>query len=118
MERWGGYFRRHAAAVLLAALLLLPGAVFARVTGDTILLGAAVSLTGRYSTSGHDTRNGYDLTVRMINEAGGVRVAGKAYQLEILYYDDEATPARGAQLAERLIRQDGIQFMLGPYSSG
>src|SRR5207248_2054143 len=35
-----------------------------------------------------------------------------------LYYDDESTPARGAQLAERLISQDGVQFVLGAYSSG
>ncbi len=104
--------------LLAAALLLLPGTVFARVTDDTIVLGAAVSLTGRYTTAGHHTRNGYDLAVRMINEQGGVVVAGTAYRLEILYYDDESTPARGAQLAERLIRQDGIRFMLGPYSSG
>ena len=82
------------------------------------MLGAAVSLTGRYTTAGHHTRNGYDLAVRMINERGGVVVAGTAYRLEVLYYDDESTPARGAQLAERLIRQDGIRFMLGPYSSG
>lgn len=34
------------------------------------------------------------------------------------YYDDESTPARGAQLAERLIQQDGVEYMLGPYSSG
>ena len=104
--------------LLAGASLLLPGAVFARVTDDTIVLGAAVSLTGRYTTAGHHTRNGYDLAVKMINERGGVVVAGTAYRLEILYYDDESTPARGAQLAERLIRQDGVRFMLGPYSSG
>ncbi len=104
--------------LLAAALLFVPAAAFARVTDDTIVLGAAVSLTGRYTTAGHHTRNGYDLAVRMINEQGGVVVAGTAYRLEILYYDDESTPARGAQLAERLIRQDGIRFMLGPYSSG
>ena len=101
-----------------AALLLLPQAALARVTDDTIVLGAAVSLTGRYTTAGNHTRKGYDLAVRMINDRGGVRVAGKSYRLEILYYDDESTPARGAQLAERLIRQDGVTFMLGPYSSG
>ena len=109
---------RMAAALLAAALLLLPAVGFARVTGDTIVLGAAVSLTGRYTTAGNHTRKGYDLAVKMINERGGVRVAGKDYRLEILYYDDESTPARGAQLAERLIRQDGVRFMLGPYSSG
>ena len=107
-----------AALFLGAALLILPQAALARVTDDTIVLGAAVSLTGRYTTAGNHTRKGYDLAVRMINDRGGVRVAGKSYRLEILYYDDESTPARGAQLAERLIRQDGVTFMLGPYSSG
>ena len=122
MERRIRYFRLRASGalplLLVAAFLLVPGAVLARVTGDTIVLGAAVSLTGRYTTAGHHTRNGYDLAVKMINERGGVVVAGKPYRLEIHYYDDESTPARGAQLAERLIRQDGIRFMLGPYSSG
>ncbi len=110
---------RSVAALLAAALvLLLPVVGFARVSEDTIVLGAAVSLTGKYTTAGNHTRKGYDLAVKMINERGGVRVAGKDYRLEILYYDDESTPARGAQLAERLIRQDGVRFMLGPYSSG
>ena len=109
---------RKLTALLAAVLLVLPAVGFARVTGDTIVLGAAVSLTGRYTTAGNHTRKGYDLAVKMINERGGVRVAGKAYRLEILYYDDESTPARGAQLAERLIRQDGVRYMLGPYSSG
>jgi branched-chain amino acid transport system substrate-binding protein len=45
-------------------------------------------------------------------------VGGVAHKIEIVYYDDESTPARGAQLAERLIQQDGVQFLLGPYSSG
>ena len=109
---------RKLTALLAAVLLVLPAVGFARVTGDTIVLGAAVSLTGRYTTAGNHTRKGYDLAVKMINERGGVRVAGKDYRLKILYYDDESTPARGAQLAERLIRQDGVRYMLGPYSSG
>ena len=109
---------RIATALLAAALMLLPALGFGRVNEDTIVLGAAVSLTGKYTTAGNHTRKGYDLAVKMINERGGVRVAGKDYRLEVLYYDDESTPARGAQLAERLIRQDGVRFMLGPYSSG
>ena len=104
--------------LLATALWVLPQAAFARVDGDTIVLGAAVSLTGKYTTAGNHTRNGYDLAVKAINERGGVRVGDRGYRLEVLYYDDESTPARGAQLAERLIRQDGVQFMLGPYSSG
>ena len=89
----------------------------AKVEGDTIVLGSAISFTGKYSTNGIHAKNGYNLGVKRINETGGVRVGGKAYRLKIIYYDDESTPLRTAQLAERLIKQDGVKFMLGPYSS-
>jgi branched-chain amino acid transport system substrate-binding protein len=98
------------------ALAVAPAA--AKVEGDTIILGSAISLTGKYSTNGIHAQNGYELAVKQINEMGGVKVGGKSYKLKIVYYDDESTPARGAQLAERLIQQDGVKFMLGPYSSG
>jgi branched-chain amino acid transport system substrate-binding protein len=48
----------------------------------------------------------------------GVKVGGKTYKIQIKYYDDESTPARAGQLADRLIKQDGIKFILGPYGSG
>ena len=89
-----------------------------KVEGDTIILGSAISLTGKYATNGLHTQRGYDYAAKVINEAGGVKVGGKSYKLAIKYYDDESTPARGAQLAERLIQQDGVDYMLGPYSSG
>lgn len=86
---------------------------------DTITLGAAVSLTGKYSTNGQNTKYGYELATKMINEKmGGVKVGDKTYQLEVKFYDDESNTTRGAELAERLIQQDGIKFVLGPYSSG
>jgi len=91
---------------------------FAKVVGDKIILGAAVSLTGKYSSNGVHTQNGYNLAVDRINSMGGVKVGGKSYKFEIIYYDDESNSGRAAQLAERLIKQDGVQFMLGPYSSG
>ncbi len=85
---------------------------------DVIVIGAAVSLTGKYAQNGINTKNGYDLAARRINEKGGINIGGKSYKIVLRYYDDESTPARGTELAERLIRQDGVRFMLGPYSSG
>ena len=84
---------------------------------DTIALGAAVSETGRYALNGDYARKGYDLAVRTINAKGGIEIGGKPYRLEIKYYDDESTPARGAELAQRLIEEDGVEFLLGPYGS-
>lgn len=105
-------------AVAGVVALGLAGAADAKVEGDTIILGSAMSLTGKYSSNGVNTQRGYDFAVERINSMGGVKVDGKSYKLKVVYYDDESTPARGAQLAERLIQQDGVQFMLGPYSSG
>ena len=111
-------FMKHGivAAAVLAVSLATPA--MARVDGDTITLGSSISLTGKYATNGLHTQRGYDYAVKVINEAGGVKVGGKSYKLAVKYYDDESTPARGAQLAERLIQQDGVEYMLGPYSSG
>ncbi|MET4807240.1 amino acid ABC transporter substrate-binding protein [Limibacillus sp. MBR-115] len=110
------HFRKFAAATVAAAGLSI--AVAGAAQADTIRLGSAISLTGKYSTNGAHTKNGYDLAAKLLNDAGGVMVGGVAHKIEIVYYDDESTPARGAQLAERLIQQDGVQFLLGPYSSG
>ena len=105
--------------VLLSGLFLTISSIaFGKVEGNTIILGAAVSLTGKYSTNGKNTKNGYELAIKRINEMGGVKVRGKSYKFDIVYYDDESNGGRAAQLAERLIKQDGIKYMLGPYSSG
>lgn len=102
----------------LALLFSYSTLSFAKVVGDKIVLGAAVSLTGKYATNGEHTQRGYDLGAKIINEAGGVKVGGKTYQLEIQYYDDESNAAKAAALAQRLIEQDGVEYMLGPYGSG
>ncbi|MDH3920075.1 MAG: ABC transporter substrate-binding protein, partial [Rhodospirillales bacterium] len=114
------YISKFAGLALGVAALSLAAAApaSAKVEGDTIILGSAISLTGKYSTNGVHAQNGYELAVKKINEMGGVKVGGKSYKLKVVYYDDESTPARGAQLAERLIKHDGVKYMLGPYSSG
>src|SRR5690554_3820927 len=91
-------------AVLAAALgitVLASPPLEAKVEGDTIVLGESISLTGKYSSNGINSKNGYDFAVARINELGGVKVGGNRYKLKIQYYDDESTPARAAQLAER-----------------
>ena len=104
----------HRSKLLVGAAIVAfsASAAQAKVEGDTIILGSAISLTGKYSTNGEHAKNGYEFAVQKINDAGGVKVGGKSYKLKVVYYDDESTPARGAQLAERLINQDGVQYML------
>ena len=83
-----------------------------------IHLGSAISLTGKYATNGVHAKNGYEYAIKVIKDNGGVMIDGKCYNFRVTYYDDESKGDRGATLAERLISQDKVQYMLGPYSSG
>jgi len=101
---------------LAASVMLLPGTVLAAC--ETITLGSAISLTGKYATNGMHAKNGYEFAIQKIKDAGGVKFGGKCYNFNVIYYDDESKGDRAATLAERLINQDKVQYMLGPYSSG
>ncbi len=101
---------------VLGAALLFSNSAFAQ-DCDPIILGSAISLTGKYATNGVHAKNGYEFAIRKISDAGGVKVAGKCYDFNVIYYDDESKGDRGATLAERLINKDRVQYMLGPYSS-
>ena len=110
---------RIAPAAFAAAVVALSLGAVAPVLAadDTIVLGAAVSQTGKFATSGLHTQNGYDFAVDKINAMGGIKVGDKTYKLQIKYYDDESEATRAAELTERLVGQDGIKFILGPYGS-
>ena len=85
----------------------------------TIRLGAALSETGKYSVEGKDSRQGYDTWLRWVNtEYGGIRVGDARYRAEIVYYDDESDADTAGNLTQRLIDDDRVDFLLGPYSSG
>lgn len=107
---------KHAAFAALATVAL--GAPAFAADCEKLVLGSAISLTGKYATNGIHAKNGYEFAIQKIDEAGGVKVGDTCYNFEVIYYDDESKGDRGATLAERLINQDGVQYMLGPYSSG
>ena len=83
----------------------------------TIKFGAPLSLTGSLNNESKQTQQGYELWKDTVNAAGGIKVGGKAYMIEIKYYDDESKQDKSAQLAEKLIKEDKVNFLLGPYGS-
>ncbi|MDH3579331.1 MAG: amino acid ABC transporter substrate-binding protein [Hyphomicrobiales bacterium] len=101
----------------VASVALVGVSTDANAACEELVLGSAISFTGKYSTNGIHAKNGYDIAAKRINEMGGVKIGDKCYNFTIKYYDDESTPARTAQLLERLIKQDGVKYFLGPYSS-
>ena len=104
-------------SILMATFSLLFSQVAMAACGE-IVLGSAISLTGKYATNGVHAKNGYEYAIQTIKDAGGVKIDGKCYNFKVIYYDDESKGDRAATLAERLISQDKVQFILGPYSSG
>ena len=85
---------------------------------DTIVLGSAMSQTGKYAREGKFYVDGYQITVDALNKAGGVKVGGKPYKLELKMYDDQSDPNLSVRLFTRLVTSDKVNFLLGPYSSG
>lgn len=83
----------------------------------TILFGAPISLTGSLAKEGALTRDGYELWKETYNAHGGIVLGGKHYKIETKYYDDESNAQKSATLADKLIKEDKINFLLGPYGT-
>jgi branched-chain amino acid transport system substrate-binding protein len=85
----------------------------------TVRLGAAISETGNFAREGQWNQRGYDIWLDWVNsEGGGIQVGDETCNAEIIYYDDESDPDTSARLYEKLIVEDEVDFLLGPYSSG
>lgn len=80
---------------------------------DTIKIGTTQSLTGHYQEFGNEQLRGLQMWVADINARGSL--LGKP--VELVYYDDTSRSARSEALYARLIEQDGVDFLVGPYSS-
>jgi branched-chain amino acid transport system substrate-binding protein len=102
--------------ILISVLLVgLVGTAFA--SDGVIKIGAAVSLTGKMAYEGRLVKEGYEVWEDWVNSHGGINAGGKNYQVKMVYYDDESTPVRGAKLTEKLITQNKVDFLFGPFSS-
>ena len=71
---------------------------------DAIKVGFNVPLTGFAAADGKSARIGAELAVEQVNAAGGIN--GK--NLELVIYDDQASPKESAPLAAKLITQDEV----------
>jgi len=78
-----------------------------------IRIGASVSQTGTYAALGQNQLRGYQLCVKHTNEKAGV--LGRS--LELIAEDDRSEPATAARIYEKLITQNKVEAVLGPYSS-
>jgi branched-chain amino acid transport system substrate-binding protein len=84
---------------------------------DTITIGATLPLTGTESKVGGRYKQGYELAFDLANRAGGIDVSGKKVKVQLKLLDDTTDQAKAVNLAQRLISQDKVNFMLGTYST-
>ena len=95
--------------ILLALTASMPS--FAQ---SPIRVGATMSITGNaYSVQGGYGREGYLLCQKHVNAQGGV--LGRP--IELVIYDDQSDEKTAARLYEKLIVEDKVDAILGPYGS-
>jgi branched-chain amino acid transport system substrate-binding protein len=78
-----------------------------------IRIGASASKTGTYAALGQNQLRGYELCVQHANEKGGL--LGR--KLELVVEDDQSQAATAVRIYERLIAQEKVDLVLGPYGS-
>lgn len=88
--------------------------------GEPIVFGGSVSLSGSLSREGQYTRNGYRLWRDYVNKKyGGIRVGNNNVRpVKLKLYDDKTDTDTAVKLYQKLVTQDNVDFLLGPYSSG
>jgi branched-chain amino acid transport system substrate-binding protein len=105
---------RRTALILSTSLVAL--LAFLATTGDAqqpLRIGASLSQTGSFAALGQNQLRGYQLCVKHANEKGGV--LGR--RIELLVEDDQSKAPTAAAIYEKLIAQDKVDAVLGPYGS-
>ena len=101
---------------LLAVAISVLGVCGVSLVADAqgpIRIGASLSLTGTYAKLGKNQHEGYQLCQKDLNAKGGV--LGR--KIEFVVYDDQSLPPTGVRLYEKLITEDKVDAVMGPYSS-
>jgi branched-chain amino acid transport system substrate-binding protein len=75
-----------------------------------IKIGASMSVTGTYAKPGSYQN---DVCIDELNGKGGL--LGR--KVELVIYDDQSQPATAVKLYEKLITEDKVDAVMGPYSS-
>ncbi|MFQ5915038.1 MAG: amino acid ABC transporter substrate-binding protein [Nitrospinota bacterium] len=82
-------------------------------------VGASLSITGPFSVMGKQARAAIELWVDEVNRGGGIAIPPeeeKRFPLSVIL-DDRGRRGEAARNTEKLIRDEGVEILLGPYSS-
>jgi len=82
--------------------------------GEPIVIGGTLALTGFLAPTAAIHQAVGEVFVERINEQGGL--LGRPVEWQLL--DDESVPDQSAALYERLITEDEVDLVIGPYGTG
>ncbi|MEI2416371.1 ABC transporter substrate-binding protein [Orrella sp. JC864] len=100
-------------AAALAGLALCASAA----AQETLTIGALVTLSGAGAAWGQGMRNAAELAAEQVNKEGGLEVGGKRYQVRVVAYDDKYQANEAVTVANRLIYEDKVRYIIGPVGS-
>lgn len=83
---------------------------------SSVKVGVLLPLTGGLAQIGENNKNGYDLAVEHINNAGGIQSLGGA-KIELVYGDSQGKPDVGVSETERLIEREKVDVLTGAFQS-
>lgn len=83
---------------------------------DTFLIGGIGPLTGGAASYGNSVKQGAEIAIAEINEAGGVKVGDASYTLALDFQDDESSEDK-AITAYNSLMDKGMQAMIGTVTS-
>ena len=84
-----------------------------------ITAGLSVSCSGRSHTQGQQALHGLLLWQSLVNAQGGIAVsASDRRPVRLIWYDDSSQAQCARANVFRLLREDKVEILLGPYSSG
>jgi branched-chain amino acid transport system substrate-binding protein len=96
----------------------LGGAAWGADSPASVSFGASVQLTGQDANTGRYYRDAYNFAIDKINQAGGVKLAGKSLPIALKLLDNQSDTNLSVRQYVELVTSDKVDFLLGPYASG
>jgi len=82
-----------------------------------IHIGAPLPLTGKLALEAAKQQRGYELWAKLVNEQGGIDIAGVNHRVHITYQDYQPNAAQARSAVETLILTNKVHLLFAPYGS-
>jgi branched-chain amino acid transport system substrate-binding protein len=107
--------RRRNFLIGVAFIVFGTGSLVGSVGAQEVLkIGVLGVMSGSAASWGLVNKYCAETSAQLYNEQGGFEIGGKKYKIEIVPIDDKNDPKLAVSGAERLTKQEGIHYIIGP----